>query len=185
MKPLSVRGNLTGKKILLIGCTGFIGKVWLTMLLDDLPEIGRVILLIRRHGTRSALQRFERIVAESPTFKPFHEKYGDRLGEFLAERIEVIEGDVSEPQLGLDPQTARRLYDELDLIVNSAGLTDFNPDLRLALSTNADSVMHLIEFLHNSKKAGLVHVSTCFVNGRTDGRVPEELHHNYTPKRQS
>jgi long-chain acyl-CoA synthetase len=42
--------------------------------------------------------------------------------------------------------------------------------------------MHLVEFLHNSKKAALVHVSTCFVNGRTDGRVPEELHHNYTPK---
>jgi hypothetical protein len=182
LKPLSVRRSLTGKKILLIGCTGFIGKVWLTMVLDDLPEIGRVFLLIRRHGRRSALQRFEKIVAESPTFKPFHEKYGDQLGEFLAERIEVIEGDVSEPQLGLEPQTARRLYEELDLIVNSAGLTDFNPDLRLALSTNADSVMHLIEFLHHSKKAGLVHVSTCFVNGRTDGRVPEELTHNYTPK---
>ena len=89
LKPLSVRKSLSGKKILLIGCTGFIGKVWLTMLLDDLPEIGRVFLLIRRHGTRSALQRFEKIVAESPTFKPFHEKYGDRLGEFLAERIEA------------------------------------------------------------------------------------------------
>lgn len=182
LKPLSVRGNLRGKKILLIGCTGFIGKVWLTMILKDLPEIGRIFLLIRRHGKRSALQRFEKIVAESPTFKPFHEFYGNQLGEFLAERIEVIEGDVSEPQLGLAPQTARRLHGELDLIVNSAGLTDFNPDLRLALSTNADSVLHLIEFLNNSQKAGLVHVSTCFVNGRTDGRVPEELRRNYTPK---
>ena len=182
LRPLSVRGSLSGKKILLIGCTGFIGKVWLTMLLKDLPEIGRVFLLIRRHGKRSALQRFEKIVAESPTFKPFHESYGNQLGEFLAERIEVIEGDVSEPQLGLNPQTARRLYGELDLIVNSAGLTDFNPDLRLALSTNADSVLHLIEFINNSQKAGLVHISTCFVNGRTDGRVPEELRRNYTPK---
>ena len=43
-------------------------------------------------------------------------------------------------------------------------------------------MLHLIEFLNNSQKAGLVHVSTCFVNGRTDGRVPEELRRNYTPK---
>jgi long-chain acyl-CoA synthetase len=27
-----------------------------------------------------------------------------------------------------------------------------------------------------------VHVSTCFVNGRTDGRVPEELQPSYTPR---
>jgi hypothetical protein len=66
--------------------------------------------------------------------------------------------------------------------VNSAGLTDFNPDLRLALSTNADSVLHLVEFLRRCRRAGLVHVSTCFVNGRTDGRVPEELQPSYTPR---
>jgi long-chain acyl-CoA synthetase len=66
--------------------------------------------------------------------------------------------------------------------VNSAGLTDFNPDLRLALSTNTDSVLHLVEFLRRCRRAGLVHVSTCFVNGRTDGRVPEELQPNYTPR---
>ncbi|MFN8008185.1 MAG: SDR family oxidoreductase [Terriglobia bacterium] len=179
---MSVRESLKGKRILLIGCTGFIGKVWLTMLLEDLPEIGRIFLLIRRHGARSALHRFERIVAESPTFKILHERYGDQIGEFLADRIEVIEGDVSEPQLGLDPPTALRLQNELDLIVNSAGLTDFNPDLRLAVSTNTDSVMHLVEFMGHSKNASLLHVSTCFVNGRTDGRVPEELPPNYTPK---
>lgn len=179
---LSVRKALGGKKILIIGTTGFIGKVWLTMLLEDLPEVGRIFLLVRRQGSRSALQRFERIVAESPAFRTLHDRHGNQLGNFLAERLEVIEGDVSEPQLGLDDVTAQRLCQELDLIVNSAGLTDFNPDLRLALSTNADSVLHLIEFLHRCRHAGLVHVSTCFVNGRTDGRVPEELQANYTPK---
>jgi len=179
---ISVRKALAGKNILIIGTTGFIGKVWLTMLLEDLPELGRIFLLVRRQGLRSALQRFERIVAESPAFKTLHDRHGDGLGDWLAEHIEVLEGDVSEPGLGLDAATARRLCAELDLIVNSAGLTDFNPDLRLALATNADSVLHLVEFLRNCKRAGLVHVSTCFVNGRTDGRVPEELQPNYTPR---
>ncbi len=83
---------------------------------------------------------------------------------------------------GWTVQPPRVYYQDLDLVVNSAGLTDFNPDLRLALSTNADSVLHLVEFLRRCRRAGLVHVSTCFVNGRTDGRVPEELQPNYTPR---
>ena len=182
VERLSVRKVLAGKHLLVIGTTGFIGKVWLTMLLEDLPEIGRIYLLVRRQGSRSALQRFERIVAESPTFRVLHERHGDDLGRWLSERIEVLEGDVSEPGLGLDSATAESLYQNLDLVVNSAGLTDFNPDLRLALSTNADSVLHLVEFLRRCRRAGLVHVSTCFVNGRTDGRVPEELQSSYTPR---
>jgi Male sterility protein/haloacid dehalogenase-like hydrolase len=185
VKRLSVRKALAGKKILIIGTTGFIGKVWLTMLLEDLPELGRIYLLVRRQGSRTPLQRFERIVAESPAFKLLHERHGDQLGDWLAERLEVVEGDVSEPQLGLDDATARRLFQELDLIVNSAGLTDFNPDLRLALSTNADSVLHLAAFLRECRHAGLVHVSTSFVSGKIDGRVAEELLPNYTPKASS
>jgi len=182
IQKLSVRQALVGKKILIIGTTGFIGKVWLSMLLEDLPELGRIYLLVRRQGSRTALQRFERIVEESPTFKTLHERHGERLADWLAERLEVLEGDVAEPQLGLDDGTVLRLSQELDLVVNSAGLTDFNPDLRLAVSTNADSVLHLIEFLRKCRHAGLVHVSTCFVSGRVDGRVPEELQPNYTPR---
>ncbi len=56
--PFSVRESLRGKNILLIGATGFIGKVWLSNLLSDLPEIGRIFLLVRRNRTVTSLQRF-------------------------------------------------------------------------------------------------------------------------------
>ena len=36
--------------------------------------------------------------------------------------------------MGLDAGTAARLRQDLDLIVNSSGLTDFNPDLRDAVA---------------------------------------------------
>ncbi len=55
---LSVRESLKGKNILLIGATGFIGKVWLANLLSDLPEIRKIYLLIRRNRSTSARQRF-------------------------------------------------------------------------------------------------------------------------------
>jgi long-chain acyl-CoA synthetase len=178
---LSVRQALRGKSILLIGVTGFIGKVWLEHLLRSVPDVEKIYLLIRRQRSASAQRRFEKIVEESPVFDPLEELYGDRLSAFLAEKIEVVEGDVSRPGLGLDPELRRRLAGTVDLVVNSAGLTDFNPDLRDALASNIDSAAYLVEFLRESNHAALMHLSTCYVVGQRDGRVGEQLQANYTP----
>jgi long-chain acyl-CoA synthetase len=181
MPNLSVKQTLAQRHILLIGVTGFIAKVWLVHLLNKLPEVGRIYLLIRPQARHTALRRFEKIVEESPAFDGLHERYGDRLASFLRERIEVVEGDVSQPGLGLDAETQTRLRRNLDLIVNSAGLTDFNPDLRDALATNVDSVAHLLEFLRQCDHAALLHLSTSYVVGARDGRVAEEVSPDYTP----
>src|SRR5262249_51411477 len=103
------------------------------------------------------------------------------LGQFLKEKVEVVEGDVSAPGLGLDAPTRERLAKSLDVVVNSAGLTDFNPDLRDALASNVDSTLHLVDFLRSSDRAALMHLSTCYVVGKRDGRVQEELSENYNP----
>jgi len=181
VERLSVRENLERRHLMLIGVTGFIGKVWLVDLLENIPNIGKITLLIRRNRTTSAQRRFEKIVEESPTFDTLQERYARTLGAFLREKVEVVEGDVSLPGLGLDEATQARLAKSLDLIVNSAGLTDFNPDLRDALSSNVDSAINLLDFLRKCSHAGLMHLSTCYVVGMRDGRVTEELHDNYNP----
>ncbi|HYN15460.1 MAG TPA: SDR family oxidoreductase [Terriglobales bacterium] len=183
VRRLSVRESLAGKHVLLIGVTGFIGKVWLANTLIDLPEIGKVYLLVRPQRATSGLERFEKIVEESPVFEPLYRRYGDRLPEFMRERIEVIEGDVSQPGLGMEPAVRERLSRTLDVVINSSGLTDFNPDLRDAIASNVDSILHLLEFLRQSDHAALLHLSTCYVVGFVDGRVPEILTPNYTPRR--
>ena len=106
---LSVRQTLAGKHILLIGVTGFIGKVWLVDLLENIPDIGKITLLIRRNRTTSGQRRFEKIVEESPTLDVLQENYGRKLGAFLKEKVEVVEGDVSQPGLGMDPEDASAL----------------------------------------------------------------------------
>jgi long-chain acyl-CoA synthetase len=179
--PLSVREALRGKNLLLIGATGFIGKVWLAHLLDAVPEIGKIYLLIRRQRSNTALRRFEKIVEESPVFDPLERRYGARLSTYLSQKIEVVEGDVSLPGLGLEPEVRERLAAAIDLVVNSAGLTDFNPDLREALSSNVTSAAYLVEFLRQSDHAALMHLSTCYVVGQRDGRIGEQLQPNYTP----
>lgn len=178
---LSVRQALAGKHILLIGATGFIGKVWLVKALSDLPQIGKIYVLIRRQRSLSAQRRLEKIIEESPAFEPLHERYGSDLASFIGERVEVVEGDITQPGLGMTPELRRRLAAKLDLIINSSGLTDFNPDLRDALAINVEGPLHLLEFLRQCDHAGLLHLSTCYVVGSRNGRVAEQLYPNYTP----
>jgi hypothetical protein len=180
-EPLSVLRTLAGKKILLVGVTGFIGKVWLAQLLSEVPKIGKIYLLVRRQRTTTAERRFEKILEESPVFDRLQQHLGERFADFVAERVEVVEGDVSQPGLGMAPETRAHLARTLDLVVNSSGLTDFNPDLRDALASNVAPVIHVINFLRSTDHAGLLHVSTCFVVGSKDGRVSEEVRANYTP----
>jgi long-chain acyl-CoA synthetase len=180
---LSVRSAFRGKHILLIGVTGFIGKVWLANVLMDLPDVGCIYLLIRRQKSNPAEQRFEKLVQESPVFDPLYERHGENLLRFISQRVQVLEGDVTQPGLGLSPEIAPTLRHKIDLIINSSGLTDFNPDLRDALSSNVDAVANIIDFIRQSDHAGLLHLSTCYVAGARDGRVGERVRPDYTPAR--
>jgi len=181
IQQLSVRESLAGKHILLIGVTGFIGKVWLAQLLQDLPEIGGIYLLVRKQKSNPAARRFWNLMEESPVFDTLHSRYKEKFADFLSRRIRVLEGDAGEPDFALDPQTVSELRANLDVVVNSSGLTDFNPDLRDALSANVDAVLNVLSFVQQCDHASLLHLSTCYVAGDRDGRVEEELHPNYTP----
>ena len=178
---LSVHAALAGKKILLIGGTGFIGKVWLANLLNDLPEIGKVFVLIRRNRSTTSLERFQKMVETSPVYGPLAKRHGARFAEFLRERVQIIEGDVTKPDLGMSPGTRAELAASLDLIVNSSGLTDFNPDLRDALASNVNAVAHVLDFLRECRHGALLHLSTCYVAGQRDGRILETAAPNYNP----
>jgi thioester reductase-like protein len=178
----SVRRAFAGKHVMLIGVTGFIGKVWLANTLLDLPHMTRIYLLIRPQKSTTAERRFEKMVEDSPVFDPLFERYGSRLGDFLADRVEIVEGDVTQPDLGFDADIARRLQRNLDLVINSSGLTDFNPDLREALATNTDAAVNILEFVRGCDHCGLLHLSTCYVAGEQDGRVSEKLTSNYNPR---
>ena len=82
-QDFSVRRAFSGKHVMLIGVTGFIGKVWLANTLLDLPAVKKIYLLIRRQKSNPAERRFEKMVEESPVFDPLFERYGDRLLDFL------------------------------------------------------------------------------------------------------
>ena len=179
---LDVSGLLAGKTMLVTGATGFVGKVVLTMLLDRFPEIGRVFVLVRPGTGGTAEARFFEKVAWSRPFDPLRARHGDRLDAFLREKCTPLAGDVSDPLLGLGPAVERLAG--LDLVLNCAGLVDFDPSLELALSVNVAGARNAVELCARTG-AALVHVSTCFVAGNRDGVVYEDEEiRGYFPRRE-
>lgn len=181
-QKLSVRDMYENRHILLVGASGFLGKVWLSMILDRIPNVGRIYVLLRPKGKRTAIQRFEQMVNSSFVFRILHERYGSKLSSYISQRVEVISGDFTKPNLDMDPETSARLKQNLDLAVNCAGLVDFNPDLRDALLTNVEGTLNLAKFVRNADHASLLHVSTCYVAGTRQGHIPEKLFTDLNPK---
>ncbi|MCE9625928.1 MAG: SDR family oxidoreductase [Deltaproteobacteria bacterium] len=180
---MSIHRAFFGKHLLVTGGSGFVGKVWISMILSKVPEIGKIYVLVRNKKNQTAFERFEEMLSSSPVFKPLHEKWGDKLPEYLHRRLEIVEGDVSLPGLGIPPDIRRGLEEKIDLVVNCAGLVDFEPDLREAIRINAMGAIHALEFTKECRNASLLHISTAFVCGKTSGGlVNETLIPDYNPQ---
>ena len=179
VNPLDVRQALAGKHLLVTGVTGFLGKVWILHLLQELPEVGRITMLVRGRRGESAVDRANRVLATSPALRPLRRIHGDRLPGLLADKLAVLPGDITRPLAGVDEDALRRLP-PVDLVVNFAGTVDFQPDPIQALQINAHGGDHMGD-LAAALGAPLVHVSTAYVAGRVDGRVPETLDPTLAP----
>ena len=162
-----------GKKIFFIGGTGFVGKVTLSMLLHNFPDIGKVYATVRARDENESRTRFWTSIVTSPTFDPLREKYGEGFEDFIKSKVVPVNGDVGNEYLGLDEKAARKIMRDTDVIINGAGNVTFNPPLESALRTNVVGSNNIIKLARMMKKPRLVHVSTCFVAGKRSGAIWE------------
>ena len=177
---------LRGRNLFVLGSTGFVGKVLLSMLLDRYPDIGRAYVMVRRGSGTDSESRFWQSVVTSPAFDPLREKYGGQegLAAVLRKKVVVVDGDITEPNLGLTDVEAQKVAQDIDVLINSSGRVTFNPPLESALRTNVEGTKNVIAFAKRMKRPALIHTSTCFVAGNRSGEVweDEELD-GYFPKR--
>src|SRR6516162_177978 len=175
-----------GRNVFILGSTGFVGKVLLGMLLDRFPQIGRAYVMVRRGSGTDSEARFWQSVVTSPAFNPLRDKHGgaDGLAAFLRDKVRVVDGDITEPNLGLSEDEAERVAKDIDVLINSSGRVTFNPPLESALRTNVEGTKNVIAFAKRMRRPALIHTSTCFVAGNRSGEVweNEELD-GYFPRR--
>lgn len=172
--PLDVTKTLTGKRVLFAGATGFVGKVSLSMLLHRYgDELEQVYVLVRKGSSKDARTRFYDKVATSEPFIPIREKHGGRYVEWLETKTTILDGDITDPWMGMDEAQARALKGRIDVVVNCAGLVSFNPSLEVGLNVNTHGVKYLVDAcLHWD--VPLVHMSTAFVAGNRGGLIFED-----------
>lgn len=177
--PLSVRAALRGRTILLTGATGFLAKVVLEDMARNVPDIGCVILLIRpapdgaAPARLDARARFEREIAPASVFDALRAARPAALRAFF-DKIECIDGDVTDAHFGLGAARFAALRSRIDLVVNAAASVDFREPLDRALAINALALRGLCA-LARAAGAPLLHVSICYVNGYLEGDMPESV----------
>ncbi len=172
---LDVHQILDGKNILLIGTTGFVGKVALSMLLHHYPNVRRVYCLVRPGAGNTADERFYKKVASAEPFRPLRAQHGDGYLDFMRSKIVALPGDIGRALCNFTDETFAQFEADggLDVIINSAGLVSFMPSLESALRINTMGAKNVLEVARRAK-CKLVHVSTCYVAGARDGEIWED-----------
>src|SRR5438128_388666 len=161
------------RKIFLIGGTGFLGKVTLSMLLYRFPNIGRVYVTVRARSQEESEARFWNNVLTEPPFDPLRERYGSALDGYIRDKVEVVGGDIAESNLGVGEEAPEATAEAIDVVSNSAGNVTFNPTLESGLRTNVVGTQNVVAFTNRMKRPCLIHISTCFVAGNRSGAVWE------------
>ncbi|HYJ10773.1 MAG TPA: AMP-binding protein [Polyangiaceae bacterium] len=170
---LDLRRLLSGKRLVVVGGTGFLGKVWWAFLLSRYPEIGHIYLTLRPKRGKNAQQRYDEEVATSEVLDTLRGEHGLAFPEFLQSKVTPIAGDVIQPFCGLDADLRDALRGNVDAVINVSGVVDFDPPLDEALEVNAFGVKNLVGLARDLGNLPLLHTSTCFVAGSHTGHVPE------------
>ncbi|MGC4095345.1 MAG: SDR family oxidoreductase [Polyangiaceae bacterium] len=171
--PLELSKLLANKTLVVVGGTGFLGKVWLSFVLTRFPDIARIYLVVRPKGGSTAEQRFDRDLLGSAVFAPLRERYGAGFADFLRSKVHPVAGDVVQPFCGLDPVLRQQISGSVDAVVNVSGVVDFDPPLDEALEVNAFGVQNLVALARDFGGVPLLHTSTCYVAGTRTGFVEE------------
>src|SRR5947199_2744087 len=170
---LSPTESYNGRNVFIIGATGFVGKVALSMLLHRFPGDGRVYVTVRARSKEESETRFWNNVISAPPFDPVRERYGAAFEDFIRDKVAIVGGDIAEDNLGFTEEEAERVAKDIDVVINSAGNVTFNPTLESALRTNVVGTQNVIAFTKRMKRPCLIHISTCFVAGNRSGAVWE------------
>ncbi len=160
-----------GSQILLTGVTGFVGKVVLETLLRRRAEFNlqKVHVLIRPKKEMGAPERFKKMMA-SPCFA--------NLAPDWEQYVEVVAGELTQPDLGIAATERLQLQAQLSEIINCAASVEFDLPLADAAQANITSALNVLEFARQSPALkSFVNVSTAYVTPHANDQslVPEAL----------
>ena len=145
--------------------TGFPGFI-ADRLLERLARTScRFILLVQSSFITRAKHEIERIAA---------------LDDRRIEDFQLVEGDISKPDLGLSPADAAAVREQTTHLFHLAAVYDLAVERELAMRVNVGGTRNVVAFARSMPQLRhFHHVSTCYVAGKREGVILEtELRHD-------
>jgi fatty acid CoA ligase FadD9 len=152
------------RTVLLTGATGFIGRYLALEWLERLNLVdGTLICLVRAKDNVTARQRLDN------TFDSGDPQLLCHYRQLAADdHLEVIAGDISEANFGLDPQTWQRLANTVDLIVDPAALVNHVLPYDQLFGPNVVGTAELIRIAFTAKLKPIIYLSTVRVGDQIE-----------------
>ena len=148
------------KNIFLTGATGFLGSHLTGRLLQDGHHVR---VLARGSKNTSARDRVETVLRD--------------IGASRMDNLEVFEGDISLPGLGLNEVATKKIAASADEIWHCAASLSFLPEDRKDIfRMNIGGTRHVLELVERIPARRLQHVSTAYIAGnRSDLALETEI----------
>lgn len=156
--PALPRATGTPHTILLTGANGYLGRFLCVEWLERLAETGgRLVCIVRGTDAEAAAKRLGEVYHSGDP------QLVQRFRNLAADHLEVIAGDIGEPNLGLDQATWERLADSVDLIVHPAALVNHVLPYDQLFGPNVVGTAELIRLAITSRIKPITYLSTVAV----------------------
>jgi fatty acid CoA ligase FadD9 len=144
--------------VLLTGANGYLGRFVTLEWLERLSRTGgKLITIIRGSDAAAARARLEAVFDSGDPGLPAH------FRELATEHLEVIVGDIGEPNLGLDDANWRRLADNVDLISHVGALVNHVLPYEQLFGPNVVGTAEVIKLAISSRVKPVTFMSTVAV----------------------
>ena len=146
---------------LLTGATGLLGGY---LLRDSLLAGLRMAVLVRPNRAESARQRVESLLSR-----------WERSGEYSLLRPVVLEGDLSQPDLGLEASDVHWVSEHCESVIHNAASLSFHGSDREGepWRSNLGGTRRVLELCRRTGIRSFHHVSTAYVCGQRCGTILE------------
>jgi thioester reductase-like protein len=144
--------------VFLTGFPGFLGSALVERLLDRHDDETTVTCLIQAKYRQQAETRVAEVTDDAEA----------------ADRVELVEGDITEPDLGLGDAYEDLQADSVQ-VFHLAAIYDLTMDRDPGKQVNIEGTRHVLEFAEGADVDRLHYVSTVVVSGLYEGRFTEDM----------
>ncbi|XP_055380230.1 putative fatty acyl-CoA reductase CG8306 [Condylostylus longicornis] len=148
------------KNIFITGATGFVGVCLIEKILRDIPNIGKLYVLLRPKKGKTIEERLEELKKNS-----VFNTYLESNSTDVFKKLVPIRGDVGSDDLGISSTDIEILADNVNIVFHSAATLDFFQSLKETTNINLLGTRRVMKLCKQMKNLlAVVHVSSAYVN---------------------